>query len=122
VEDSLVGFMFGNEYAWAGTHVIQWKIPVRIRNPYNRNNNTKRLRILSKDDEIEALRGLVRGAFRWQSLKLLADAYENRECFVNAYYVYIQLLDVDPKRGKEFFRDFLSRNYLKFAALQSVER
>ena len=117
MEDSIIGFMFGADYEWARTHAIQWDTGVRPKwhNYYNP-RNTKQLTILSRDDEIEALRALVENAFRWQNLKLLADAYERRECFVNAYYVYAQLLYVDEEKGRRLFLDFLSRNKLRFGA------
>jgi hypothetical protein len=69
------------------------------------------VKLLPRNDKIEALRSLVSTNTSLQNLELLADAYESEACYANAYYIYWQMLSIDSKLGKEKFNKFYQRNF-----------
>ena len=121
--DSICGFTFDEDHKNASTLSLDWTVRVGDQRISNFIQSEKALIVLKKDPEIEALRALVASVFRWQNLKLLADAYERKQCFVNAFYVYAQLVYVDKELGQQLFKDFYARNKLTLdSSVNSGER
>jgi hypothetical protein len=113
VADSIYGFVFEDRYKNESGLSLDWVCRIGDQPIFDFNQVGKALKVLERDPEIEALRLLVSSVFRWQNLKLLADAYERKQCFVNAYYVYLQIIYVDEQLGQQLFEDFYLRNRTK---------
>jgi hypothetical protein len=73
-------------------------------------------------DKIEALNSLVQTNGNLENLKLLADAYEEKQCYVNAIYIYYRMMLVNPVSGERYFREFYQRNFKSFNPPKSAIR
>jgi hypothetical protein len=71
----------------------------------------KMLRVLSKSDKIEVCKLMVETNANIQNLKLLADAFEEEQCFVNALHIYTRMISKEPAEGRKYFLQFYIRNY-----------
>ncbi len=80
------------------------------------------LRIISKNDKMEALIALVRTSPRLSNLLMLADAYEEEKCFVNAFYIYKRILSMYQQEGLTYWDQFYKRHYVEFTFINNVNR
>jgi hypothetical protein len=68
------------------------------------------LKLLPPTDKIETLKLLASVNASIQNLQLLADAYEEEACYVNAYHIYSRMISIDVVKGKDSFHKFYQRN------------
>ena len=80
------------------------------------------VKLLSRNDKIEALLELVTTRTSMQNLQLLADAYEAEACYSNAYYVYWKMFSLDAVKAKENFGKYYRRNFKDFNPPYTFER
>lgn len=69
------------------------------------------LTLISRNQKISALRDLVATKPSINNFLLLAEAFEELECYVNAYYIYYRIMLDDPLAGEKYFHQFFNRNF-----------
>jgi hypothetical protein len=69
------------------------------------------LNLISKTPKIDALRDLVATKPTINNFLLLAEAFEDRQCYVNAYYIYYRIMLDDAQTGEKYFHQFYQRNF-----------
>jgi hypothetical protein len=72
------------------------------------------IKVIETTSKIAALLDLKQTKANVTNMLLLADAYEEEECFVNALYIYKRILLLDTKEGRQEWEAFCNRNYDKF--------
>jgi hypothetical protein len=77
------------------------------------------LKVLPKSDKIEALIELQYTNASPFNLVLLAEAYEEAQCLVNAMFVYKRIYSIDALEGKKHWDQFYKRNATKLNAVSA---
>jgi hypothetical protein len=123
-EDSLVLIPFSNpDYAFESGLMITPHAGKSTVNSRNYGPGKEHiLKIISKNDKMEALLALVRTNPRLTNLLMLADAYEEQKCFANAFYIYKRTLELYPDEGKVHWYQFYQRHRVDFEFLNNVHR
>jgi hypothetical protein len=72
------------------------------------------LRVTTTTPKIEALIELKQTRPNVTNLLLLANAYEEAECYVNALYIYKRIVLLNTEQGRKEWIAFYERTYKKF--------
>jgi len=107
VTDTIVDFRFDNFNE--RNLIISSSTPSRKR----ASNDTYGLRILTKRPAIEEVKMVLAFDPSLQHYLQLADAYEKEECFVNAIFIYHQMMKMDIVLGTQYWQEFKTRNLRK---------
>jgi hypothetical protein len=124
--DSIVTFLFDQEYNYCNAFILNRSLfannqPISIITDERIDRPTTMvLKMVSRNDKIEVLKSLVETRGSLQNLRLLADAYEDQQCFVNACYIYYRMMYVDLELGEKYFNDYYLRNFNTFNGPRSV--
>jgi len=51
-----------------------------------------------------------------QNYLRLAEAYEKEDCYVNAIFIYRQMMKMDSIEGTRYWQEFKTRNLRKFSS------
>lgn len=113
IADTLAPLTFETKFAEeARLLIITWRNAVGERlvdNP-GWKIHPKQIAILNREPEVEDLRISLFKSYTFENLRVLAEAFENRRCYVNAYYIYRQMLQLNRKAGMKAFQQFLVKN------------
>ncbi|HEY5748395.1 MAG TPA: hypothetical protein VIU12_20135 [Chryseolinea sp.] len=113
VTDTIVDFRFDNFNE--RTLIISSSTPSRKR----ASNDTYGLRILTKRPAIEEMKVVLAFEPSLQNYLRLAEAYEKEECYVNAIFIYRQMMKMDNLEGTRHWQEFKTRNLRKFSTAPS---
>ncbi len=111
--DSIVTMILDNNYRFEPGMILERTMVAGGKTIYDISEAMKILKIIQKDSEIETIRSLSDVSYSFENLKMLADVYEKKECFANAYFVYTKLMALDVDRGRNEFYAFFRRNSKK---------
>ncbi len=122
-DDSLVLIPYEADYIYEESLIIEPRVTKSIITARDYPPGHERLlRIISKNDKIEALIGLVRANPRLTNLLMLAESYEQEKCFVNAFYIYKRMLHLYPNEGVTQWKQFYNRHSTEFKLLNDIRR
>ena len=113
VTDTIVDFRFDNFNE--RTLIVSSSTPSRKR----ASNDTYGLRILTKRPAIEEVKVILAFDPSLQNYLRLAEAYEKEDCYVNAIFVYRQIMKMDSIEGARYWQEFKKRNLRKFTPSSS---
>jgi hypothetical protein len=105
LSDSLVVFPFDDSYPLHKSFLLEYW--------FNDSHPIQSciLNVVSRNAKIEALKSLVETNGSVENLKLLADAYEADQCFVNANYIYFRMIWVNQEKAQKYFNEFYQGNF-----------
>jgi hypothetical protein len=115
VTDTIADFRFDNFNE--RTLIISSSAPSRKR----ASNDTYGLRILTKRPAIEEVKLVLAFDPSLQHYLQLAEAYEKEECYVNAIFIYHQIIKTDSVQGAHYWQEFKTRNLRKFNTAPSPD-
>jgi hypothetical protein len=113
-DDSLVFIPFNPEYIYESALFIKPRATKEVVTTQNNTPDGHVLKLISKNDKLEALIALVRTSSRFTNLVMLAGAYEEEGCFANAYYIYKRMLMLYPQDGATHWEQFYERHRAEF--------
>jgi hypothetical protein len=121
--DSLLAIPYNNEYNYEGSLIIRPRITKTIvtARDYPPGKECV-LKIIPKNDKIETFTALAKTNPSISNLLLLAEAYEEERCFVNAFYIYNRILSEDLATGKTYWLQFYGRHFEEFNFKNNVHR
>jgi hypothetical protein len=109
--DSIVSLLFAPEFHYENALAIEWSFLKSSQVIYEQQRSKlKVLKVLQKNEKIEALKSLVDTKPRIENLRMLAEIYEEEKCYVNAFYIYYKILLQDRNLGTTDFLNFYNRN------------
>jgi len=108
IKDSIADFRFENFNE--RKLIISSSLPQHHRGSHD----TYGLRIMAKRPAIEEMKVVLAFDPTLEHYLSLAEAYEKEECYVNAIFVYHQMMKLDSIRGSQYWQTFQARNRQKF--------
>jgi hypothetical protein len=118
--DSILAIPYNTEYSYESSLVIRSRVTKTIVTARDYPPGKEFvLKVIAKKDKIEALATTNPTI---SSLLLLAEAYEEEECFVNAFYIYNRILSKDLAAGKTYWNEFYGRHFEEFNFTNNIQR
>ena len=111
--DTLIALLIAEEFSDSEQFLIEPYFRSdhsSVRREIGMSHDLYQLKLIPRNQKISALRGLVETNPSINNFLLLAEAFEELECFVNAYYIYFLIMLDDAQAGENHFHQFYQRN------------